>query len=70
VERRVSRGFSDFDPGGLIVQKSNRVNSFKQKIAFVGKSAWIMKSTRTIEFAPESKAIPHLEGLAVLFQKD
>jgi hypothetical protein len=70
VERRVSRGFSDFYPGGLIVQKSNRVNPFKQKIAFVGESAWIMKSMGAIKFTPESKAIPRLEGLMVLLQKD
>jgi hypothetical protein len=70
AERGVFRGFSDFDPGGLLVQKSNRVNSFKRKIAFVGKSAWIMKSMRTMEFTPESKAVPHLEGWMFLFQKD
>jgi hypothetical protein len=70
VEKGVFRGFSDFDPGGLLVQKSNCVNSFKRKIAFVGKSAWIMKSTRAMKFAPESKAVPHLEGLMFLLQKD
>jgi hypothetical protein len=70
VERRVLGGFSDFDPGGLLVQESNRVNSFKRKIAFVGKSAWIMKSTRVMKFAPESKVVPYLEGWMFLLQKD
>jgi hypothetical protein len=70
VERRVSRGFCNLDPRGLIIQKSNRVNPFKQKIAFVRESAWIMKSTRTMEFTTEAEPIPHLEGLMVLLQKD
>jgi hypothetical protein len=29
-----------------------------------------MKSMRAMEFAPESKAVPHLEGLMSLLQKD
>jgi hypothetical protein len=61
VERRVFRGFFDLDPADLLSQKSNRVNSFKRKIAFVGKSAGIVKSTRAMKFAPESKAVPHLK---------
>jgi hypothetical protein len=46
------------------------VNSFKREIALIGESAWIMKSMRAMKFAPESKAIPHLEGLMFLLQKD
>ena len=70
VEKRVFRAFSDFDPVVLLVQKSNRVNFFKRKIAFIGESAWIMKSMRAMKFAPESKPIPQLEGLMFLLQKD
>jgi hypothetical protein len=70
VEERVFRALSDFDPVVLLVQKSNRVNFFKRKIAFIGESTWIMKSMRAMKFAPESKAIPHLEGLMFLLQKD
>jgi hypothetical protein len=70
VKERVLRAFSDFDPGGLPAQKSNGVNSFKRKIAFVGESARIVKSMRAVEFAPESKAIPHLEGSVLPLHKD
>jgi hypothetical protein len=70
VEKRVLRAFSDFDTDALLVQKSNRVNSFKRKIAFVGESPRIMKSMRAMKFAPESKAIPNLEGSVLPLQKD
>jgi hypothetical protein len=46
------------------------VNSFKREIALIGESAWIMKSMRAMKFAPESKAVPHLEGCMAPLQKD
>jgi hypothetical protein len=70
VKKRVFRALSDFDPIVLLVQESNRVNSFKRKIAFIGESAWIMKSMGAMKFAPESKAVPHLEGFIFLLQID
>jgi hypothetical protein len=46
------------------------MNSFKCKIPVVGESAWIMKPMRAMKLAPESKVIPHLEGVIFLPQKD
>jgi hypothetical protein len=46
------------------------VNPFKRKIAFVGESAWIMKSMRAMQFAPDTKAVPHLKGSVLPLQKD
>ena len=70
IEGGVFRPFSDFDAGALLVQESNRVNPFKRKIAFIGKSTWVMKSMRVMKFASESEPIPDLVGLISLLQKD
>jgi hypothetical protein len=46
------------------------MNSFKCEIPFIGESARIMKPMRAMKLAPESKVIPHLEGVSFLLQKD
>jgi hypothetical protein len=46
------------------------VDSFKGKMAFVRKSAWIMKSTRGMESTKKTKAIPHSKRGVFLSKED
>jgi hypothetical protein len=56
---RVLKSFPEFHPRSLLGQESNRVDSLKGKMAFIGKSAWIVKPAGGMKSATKPKAISH-----------
>jgi len=56
---RILKPLPQLHPRSLLGQKSNRVDSVKSKMAFIGKSAWIVKPTGGMESTTKPKAISH-----------
>ena len=68
-EEGIFKSLPDFNPTVSSDKKSDGMNPFKGKMAFIGESARIAKSARRMKPAEESKAISYLERLSVLFEK-